>query len=75
MILRLLVRLVLSQYAYNHGTPGDPQSAVGNLGDIVLFVQLATARFKVIGYIIDILSVFNAARSRAHLNTRTGLLI
>ena len=31
----------------NHGILGDPQSAVSNLGDIVLFVQLATARFKV----------------------------
>jgi hypothetical protein len=29
--------------------PGDPQSAVGNLGDIVLFAQLAMARFKVAG--------------------------
>ena len=33
----------------SHDIPGDPQSAVGNLGDIVLFVQLATARFKVTG--------------------------
>ena len=29
--------------------PGDPQSAVGSLGDIVLFAQLAIARFKVPG--------------------------
>ena len=36
----------------NHGIPGDPQSAVGNLGDIVLFVQLATARFKVTDQLI-----------------------
>jgi hypothetical protein len=28
--------------------PGDPRSAVGNLGDIVLFAQLAITRFKVI---------------------------
>lgn len=39
--------MVLSQCIYNHGISGDPQSAVGNLGDIVLFVQLATARYKV----------------------------
>ncbi|KAI0307798.1 hypothetical protein B0F90DRAFT_1813191 [Multifurca ochricompacta] len=34
---------------YDCEAVGDPQSAVGNLGDIVLFVQLATARFKVSG--------------------------
>ncbi|KAH9082083.1 hypothetical protein EDB83DRAFT_2310327 [Lactarius deliciosus] len=32
---------------YDFEVVGDPQSAVGNLGDIVLFVQLATARFKI----------------------------
>lgn len=32
---------------YDFEVVGDPQSAVGNLGDIVLFVQLVTARFKI----------------------------
>lgn len=39
--------------------PGDPQSAVGNLGDIVLFAQLAMARFKVAGGFFEILGPFN----------------
>ncbi|KAH9968968.1 hypothetical protein BC827DRAFT_300252 [Russula dissimulans] len=32
---------------YDCEAVGDPQSAVGNLGDIVLFAQLAIARFKI----------------------------
>jgi mediator of RNA polymerase II transcription subunit 5 len=39
--------------------PGDPQSAVGNLGDVVLFAQLAITRFKVIRVFSEILGLFN----------------
>lgn len=38
---------IVSKCVFKSWLSGDPQSAVSNLGDVVLFAQLAIARFKV----------------------------
>lgn len=56
---------------YDFEVVGDPQSAVGNLGDIVLFVQLVTARFK----ISDTLKHKNRPLDMSYLRRTDAILV